>query len=58
MNEDKERFRKLGLTFEEMAFYDILIKMRDEKDFEYGEDVFDADAGIMINKKSRNLQKR
>ena len=34
LNEDKERFRKLGLTFEEMAFYDILIKMRDEKDVE------------------------
>lgn len=58
LNEDKERFRKLGLTFEEMAFYDILIKMRDEKDFEYGEDVFDADAGIMVNKKIQKLAKK
>ncbi len=58
LNEDKERFRKLGLTFEEMAFYDILIKMRDEKDFEYGEDVFDADVGIMINKKIQKLAKK
>ena len=38
-----------------MAFYDILIKMRDEKDFEYGEDVFDADVGIMINKKIQKI---
>ena len=58
LNEDKERFRKLGLTFEEMAFYDILIKMRDEKDFEYGEDIFDADVGIMVNKKIQKLAKK
>nr|WP_318707752.1 HsdR family type I site-specific deoxyribonuclease [uncultured Treponema sp.] len=58
LNEDKERFRKLGLTFEEMAFYDILIKMRDEKDFEYGEDVFDVDVGIMVNKKIQKLAKK
>ena len=58
LNEDKERFRKLGLTFEEMAFYDILLKMRDEKDFEYGEDVFDADVGIMVNKKIQKLAKK
>ncbi|MDY5811334.1 MAG: HsdR family type I site-specific deoxyribonuclease [Treponema sp.] len=58
LNEDKERFRKLGLTFEEMAFYDILIKMRDEKDFEYGEDIFDADSGIMVNKKIQKLAKK
>lgn len=58
LNEDKERFRKLGLTFEEMAFYDILIKMRDEKNFEYGEDIFDADVGIMVNKKIQKLAKK
>lgn len=58
LNEDKERFRKLGLTFEEMAFYDILIKMRDEKGFEYGEDVFYSDVGIMVNKKIQKLAKK
>lgn len=58
LNEDKERFRKLGLTFEEMAFYDILIKLRDEKDFEYGEDIFDTDAGIWVNKKIQKLAKK
>lgn len=54
MNEDKERFRKLGLTCEEMAFYDILIKICDEKDFEYCEVVFGSDLGIIINKKKDN----
>lgn len=58
LNEDKERFRKLGLTFEEMAFYDILIKMRDEKNFEYGEDVFEPDVGIKVNKKVQKLAKK
>ncbi|MFR3430981.1 MAG: type I restriction enzyme endonuclease domain-containing protein [Holdemanella porci] len=28
MNENKESFRKLGLTFEEKAFYDILVALR------------------------------
>lgn len=28
MNENRESFRKLGLTFEEKAFYDILISLR------------------------------
>ena len=38
LGEDKESFRKLGLTFEEKAFYDILMHMRDVHNFEYGID--------------------
>lgn len=38
LGEEKESFRKLGLTFEEKAFYDILIHLRDKHNFEYGED--------------------
>ena len=38
LGEDKESFRKLGLTFEEKAFYDILMHMRDVHNFEYGTD--------------------
>lgn len=38
LGEDKESFRKLGLTFEEKAFYDILMHMRDAHNFEYGTD--------------------
>lgn len=38
MEEDKRSFEKLGISFEEKAFYDILVKMRDEKGFEYSDD--------------------
>jgi type I restriction enzyme R subunit len=38
LGEDKESFRKLGLTFEEKAFYDILLHLRDKYNFEFGED--------------------
>ena len=53
MNESRESFRKLGLTFEEKAFYDILISMRDQYNFEYGTDK-EVD-GIVINDKCKNL---
>lgn len=32
---DKLSFDKLGISYEEKAFYDILIKVRDEHEFEY-----------------------
>jgi type I restriction enzyme R subunit len=35
---DKTSFEKLGITFEEKAFYDILIKVRDEHKFEYADE--------------------
>ena len=38
LNADRESFRQMGLTFEEKAFYDILIHLRDEHNFEYGTD--------------------
>lgn len=38
LGEDKDSFRKLGLTFEEKAFYDILMHLRDKYNFEFGED--------------------
>lgn len=43
----------MGLTFEEKAFYDILVAMRDKYNFEYGEDK-NVD-GIIINDKCKNL---
>ena len=56
MQIDRESFRKIGLTFEEKAFYDILIALRDKFDFEYGEDkVVD---GVLVNKKARDLAKK
>ena len=53
MQADRESFRKLGLTFEEKAFYDILIHLRDKNNFEYGEDK-EVD-GIVINDKCKSL---
>ena len=56
MNVDKESFRKIGLTFEEKAFYDILIVLRDEHNFEYGTDS-NVD-GVIINDKCKMLAKK
>lgn len=56
MNADRESFRKIGLTFEEKAFYDILIALRDQYNFEYGSDkVVD---GVKINDKCKSLAKK
>lgn len=35
LNKDKEEFRALGITFEEKAFFDILVDIRDKNGFEY-----------------------
>ena len=56
MRVDRESFRKIGLTFEEKAFYDILMSLRDEYNFEYGEDKI-AD-GISINKRCKDLARK
>lgn len=56
MNEDRQSFRKIGLTFEEKAFYDILIALRDQYNFEYGEDK-EID-GVVINDKCKILAKK
>ena len=56
MNENRESFRKIGLTFEEKAFYDILIALRDQYNFEYGTDK-EVD-GIVINDKCKTLAKK
>ncbi len=56
MNESKESFRKIGLTFEEKAFYDILIAMRNQHYFEYGTDR-NVD-GVIINDKCKELAKK
>ena len=56
MNTSKESFRKIGLTFEEKAFYDILISLRDEYNFVYGEDK-EVD-GIVVNDKCKELARK
>lgn len=56
MHADRESFRKVGLTFEEKAFYDILMALRDQYNFEYGEDkVVD---GVSVNDKCKSLAKK
>ena len=35
MKEDKSSFEKLGISFEEKAFYDILVKVRNDHGFTY-----------------------
>ena len=56
MQADRESFRKMGLTFEEKAFYDILIMMRDQHNFEYGEDK--EQDGIVVNERCRELARK
>ena len=56
MQADRESFRKLGLTFEEKAFYDILLHLRDVHNFEYGEDK-EVD-GIIVNEKCKSLARK
>ncbi len=38
LQEDKKSFEKLGITYEEKVFYDILIKVRDTHKFDYEDD--------------------
>lgn len=56
MQQSRESFRKMGLTFEEKAFYDILIALRDEYNFEYGEDKLID--GVLINEECEKLAKK
>lgn len=56
MNANKDSFRKIGLTFEEKAFYDILLSLRDQYNFEFGSDK-DVD-GVIINDKCKSLAKK
>ena len=56
LGEDKDSFRKLGLTFEEKAFYDILMHLRDTHNFEYGEDK--KHGSLIINDRCKALAKK
>ena len=56
LGEDKNSFRSLGLTFEEQAFYDILMHLRDTHNFEYGDDK--RSGSFIINEKCKLLAKK
>lgn len=56
MHADRDSFRKVGLTFEEKAFYDILMALREQYNFEYGTDkVVD---GVSVNDKCKSLAQK
>lgn len=38
LDKDKGSFEKMGITYEEKAFYDILVKVRDDHGFAYADD--------------------
>ena len=38
LDSDKTSFEKMGITYEEKAFYDILVKVRDEHGFPYADE--------------------
>ena len=50
MHVDKEKFKELGITFEEKAFFDILVAIRNEKKFEYPDEKC-----IALSKKIKEL---
>ena len=50
LKDDKTSFEKLGITFEEKAFYDILVKVRDTHQFKY-----DDDKCLILAKKIKEL---
>ena len=56
LGEEKESFRGLGLSFEEKAFYDILLHLRDKYNFEYGEDK--KVGSLVVNEKCKALAKK
>lgn len=47
---DKTSFEKLGITYEEKAFYDILVKVRDDHGFPYADEKC-----LVLAKKIKNL---
>lgn len=36
---DSEKFKVLGITFEEKAFFDVLVEVRDKHGFEYADEL-------------------
>jgi len=56
LGEDKESFRKLGMTFEEKAFYDILMHLRDKYNFDFGENK--KVGSLIINDKCKLLAQK
>lgn len=56
MEADRNSFRALGLTFEEKAFYDILVHLKDVHNFQYGTDK--TVNGVVVNEKCKSLARK
>ncbi|MGM1032750.1 MAG: type I restriction endonuclease subunit R [Bacillota bacterium] len=50
LQEDKVSFEKLGITYEEKAFHDILVKVRDEHQF-----IYDDEKCLILAKRIKEL---
>lgn len=50
LHKDKTSFKNMGVSFEEKAFYDILVKVRDEHEFKY-----EDEKCIVLAKKIKEL---
>lgn len=50
LKNDRESFKKLGISFEEKAFFDILVQQREEHQFEYPDE-----KAVALSKKIRKL---
>ena len=50
LNQDKTSFEALGISYEEKAFYDILIKVRDDHKFKY-----EDEKCLILSKKIKEL---
>ena len=56
LQEDKTSFEKMGITYEEKAFYDILVKVRDDHGFPYADEkclVLAKEIKILVDDKSQ-----
>lgn len=56
LQRDKTSFEALGITYEEKAFYDILVKVRDDHDFPYADEkclVLAKEIKILVDDKAQ-----
>ena len=51
LREDKSSFEKFGIAYEEKAFYDILVKVRDDHGFRY-----EDEKCLVLAKKIKELE--
>ena len=56
LQDDENSFEKMGISFEEKAFYDILVRVRDDHGFPYEEEkclALAKDIKVLVNDKAK-----